>query len=412
MDARTPSQTASGRPDLAEPDLYTGSRHQAIWREARRECPIAWTGSARAGSFWSVTSHHYARQVLKRASVFASSEGMRLDGSPAAVHAASGRMMVVSDGRTHRELRAAHAPWFSARTVDATEAALEQRLERHVRRLLSSDETVEVVGELGCPVPQWALFDMMGVPEADRGRLARLAATAFDDIDRSAAAGRRRSAAHAAIFAYFTSLVRSRREQPRADLVTALTQARTSEGPLSDDVVVLNCDGLLNGGLETTPHSIAGAVEVFATHPAVWQALRDDADLIELVVEEILRWTSPAMQAMRTATEDVTIGPARICRGDRVVVWLPACNRDESVFADPDTFRVDRTHNPHVAFGAGPHVCIGAALARMELRVFLRVMRRYVSAVEIRGEATRRASSFLNGLNRLPVRLIPSKELE
>jgi cytochrome P450 len=402
----TPRWTAGGDVDLAAPDLYTGTRHLDLWREARRKHPIAWAESPRAGGFWSVTSHGYGRDILKQAKTFGSARGMRLDSSPAAVRAASDKMMVVADGETHRGLRAAHAPWFSLRAVAALQPALQRRLEAHLRDLLARDAPFDVVAELGNRVPRWALFDMMGVPVGDQERLAQLTATAFDDTDQDDAAARARSRAHAAIFGYFAGLVRRRRAEPADDLVSALIGAS-----LPDDVIVLNCDGLLNGGLETTPHAISGAVEVFAAQPAVWHRLREDPGLIDPAVEEILRWTSPAMQAMRTATADVTVGPAEIRRGERVVVWLPSCNRDATVFADPDVFRVDRDSNPHLAFGAGPHVCIGAALARMELRTFLTVMTRLVAAVDVDGAPRRQPSSFLHGLARLDVKMHVLKEV-
>ncbi len=402
-----PRWAVGGEVDLAAPGLYTGTHHLDLWREARREHPIAWAESARAGGFWSVTSHAYGRSILKQANVFASGHGMRLDSSPAAVRAATGKMMVVADGETHRALRAAHASWFSLRTVAALQLALRRRLEAHLRDLLGRESAFDVVAELSNQVPRWALFDMMGVPARDQERLAELTATAFDDGDQGEVATRARSRAHAAMFGYFAGLVRRRRAEPADDLVSALIAAS-----LPDDVVVLNCDGLLNGGLETTPHAISGSVELFAERPEVWHRLREDPALLDTAVEEILRWTSPAMQAMRTATADVTVGPARIRSGERVVVWLPSCNRDATVFTDPDTFLVDRAPNPHLAFGAGPHVCIGAALARMELRTFLTVMSRLVAAVHVEGAPRRQPSSFLHGLARLDVRMHALEEVD
>ncbi|MEV6347605.1 cytochrome P450 [Actinoplanes sp. NPDC051851] len=407
MDVRTPRWTVGEDIDLAAPDLYAGSRHHDLWRRARATHPVAWVDSARAGGFWSVTTHDLASRVLKQARIFSSAQGMRLGGSPAAVRAASGRMMVVSDGETHRALRSAHASWFSGRAVAALGPLLDRRLEARLREILAEPGPVDAVPAIAGQIPMWALFGMMDVPESDQDELARLTAAAFDDADESVAAARERAGAHAGIFGYFADLVDRRRERPGNDVVSSLTRAETKIGRLSDDVVILNCDGLLNGGLETTPHAVSGALLAFAEHPGEWQRLRKDPGLIAPAVEEILRWTSPAMQAMRTATEDVTLGAAEIRAGDRVAVWLPSANRDETVFPEPDTFRIDREHNPHLAFGGGPHVCIGATLGRLELRSFLSVTTRLVAAVELDGEPVRQPSNFLHGLTHLPVRLIP-----
>jgi cytochrome P450 len=405
LDERTPQWTVGGgHADLAAPTFYADEQHVEVWRAARRRHPIAWAESARAGGFWSVTTHALADQILRQPRVFASAYGMRLVSNEAAVRAASGRMLVVSDGEAHRGLRSAHAAWFTPHAVAGLGPSLDRRIDAHLRGLLARGTTFDAVGELAVRIPMWALFAMMGVPVGDQDELTRLTAAAFDDSDESAAGTQARATAHASIFRYFGNLVRRRRSRPGTDIVTALTRAEVNGAPLSDEVIVLNCDGLLNGGLETTPHAVSGAILALARHPEAWRQLRADPRVIEAAVEEILRWTSPAMQAMRTAAADVPVGSANVRAGDRVVVWLPSANRDEAVFADPDTFRIDRERNPHLAFGAGPHFCIGAALARLELRSFLTAMVRLVATVEVE-RAVRQPSSFLNGLARLEVRL-------
>jgi cytochrome P450 len=404
--ARTPRWTAGGPGiDLADPARYAGTGHLELWREARLRHPVAWAESVRAGGFWSVTSHALAGQVLKQPRAFRSGDGMRLGGNPAAVRAAAGRMLVVSDSTTHRRLRAAHAGWFSGRALARLEPALERRLDTLLTELAARGTAFDAVAGVATRLPMWALFAMMDVPDADQDELARLTATAFDDADQGPAATRARAAAHAAVFGYFADLVPRRRSRPGDDVVSALTRADAGGRPLTDDEIVLNCDGLLNGGLETTPHAVSGALQALAANPAVLARLRAEPGLAGPAVEEVLRWTSPAMHVMRTATQDAVIGPAAVRPGERVVVWLPACNRDEAVFDDPDAFRPDRYPNPHLALGAGPHHCIGAGLARLELRCFLAALARHASAVEVVGPPVRRPSDFLNGLARLEVRL-------
>lgn len=393
--------------DIADPLFFTGTRHLDVWRQARREHPIAWAESPRVGGFWSVTTHDLGNQVLRNPRTFPSHNGMRLGSSPASVRMAADRMLVVSDGDVHRGLRAAHSTWFTSKAISAIHPDLDRTVDDLLRKVLARNAEFDVVADLSAKVPMWVLFEMMGVPESDREELTSLTATGFDDSDQSPAGAQARSTAHTAIFAYFVDLLYQRRARPGTDIVTTLAQAKMNGKPLSDEEVILNCDGLLNGGLETTPHAISGAFLAFSQYPEAWSQLRQDPQLVESAVEEILRWTAPPMHAMRTAAEDTTIGPAQIRSGDQVAVWLPSCNRDEKVFTDPDLFLIDRKPNPHICFGVGPHYCIGALLARLELKCFMTALVRLVASVEVIGEPVRQRSNFLHGLSRLDVRLTP-----
>ncbi|WP_431045780.1 cytochrome P450 [Streptomyces sp. P1-3] len=354
-----------------------------------------------------MTTYEEGRQVVTRPAVFTSTSGMRLGSDPAGVGAASGRMLVVSDGEDHRALRAGHASWFTGRAVAALGPLLRQRLEERLDALLTCGEPFDAVAELAAPLPTWVLFHMLGVDGRDGAALAEMTARAFDDTDDTPAAAAARTEAHTEIFGYFADLLDERRECPGEDIVSSLAEARVGGRAFSDDEIILNCDGLMNGGLETTPHAIAGALLAFARHPLEWRRLKQDHDLLDTAVEEILRWTSPPTHTMRTATQDTELGGAGIRRGDRVVVWFPSCNRDEAVFPRADSFLVDRHPNPHLSFGAGPHYCIGSALARVEVRCLLELLLCRVRRVEVVGEPGRRPSNFLHGLERLRVRLIP-----
>ncbi|MFG1955081.1 cytochrome P450 [Micromonospora sp. NPDC048830] len=406
---RTPLFTAGGTDvDLADPHFFAGDRFLEVTREARRRHPVAWTNPERDG-FWSVTAYRPGREVLRRPDVFTSTRGMRLGAGAAAVAAASGRMLVVSDGADHQRLRPAHARWFSSRALADLAPGLRDTVDRRLRELVDRGEPVDVVADLALPVPSWVLFRMMGVPRQDWDELAALTATGFDDTDPSPAAAAERAAAHSAVFAYFFELLERRRADPGDDIVSTLATADHGGRPLTDEEIVLNCDGLLNGGLETTPHAISGALLAFARHPEQWRRLRAEPGLLDAAIEEILRYTSPPGHAMRTATRDTTLGDASIAGGDRVVVWLPSCNRDEELFAEPDRFLVDRRPNPHVGFGGGPHYCVGAALARLELRCVLESLLGQVAEIREVGEPARQASNFLNGLRRLDVVLEPAR---
>jgi cytochrome P450 len=384
--------------DIADPDFCRAPHRFDIWAQARTTHPVAWTKSAHGGEFWSVVTYDLGDQVLKQAKLFSSAKGMRLGGNPAAVAFAANEMMVVSDGDAHRRLRAVHAPWFTGKALGQMHEALVRRLTRRVTDLIERAAPFDLMTELASRVPTWALCQMMGVPDAQWDDLAELTDVAFDDSDPGPRATRGRAAAHAMIFDQFAKLVALRRKEPGDDIVSALIHTEVDGRGLTENEVLLNCDGLMNGGLETTPHAAAGAILEFARRPELWNRLRHEPDLFDRAVEEILRWTSPPMHAMRVAEQDIRLGDALIREGDRVVVWLPSGNRDERVYDRADELVIDRTRNRHLSFGTGPHYCVGAMLARLELRCLLEVMAGLVESFAVTGEVVRKRSNFLNGI--------------
>ena len=178
---------------------------------------------------------------------------------------------------------------------------------------------------------------------------------------------------------------------------------RVSGRPLRPDEIVYNCYSLLLGANVTTPHAIAGTVLAFAENPDEYRRLTADPTLIPSAVEEGLRWSSPANHFMRYAVQDTVLGGVRIAEGDALVAWLGSANRDERVFADPFRFDVGRSPNRHVAFGFGPHYCVGAPLARIALRVFFEEVVAEVAEFRVAGPVEHLASNFVAGIKRLPV---------
>ncbi|MEU4768130.1 cytochrome P450 [Actinosynnema sp. NPDC023794] len=366
-----------------------------------------WTESAEDGGYWSVVTHDLATEVLKTPGVFTSEDGMRLGGNPAAVRAAAGRMLTVSDGPRHRRIKAVHTPWFNSRAMAALSDDLQERLDGHVGALVAREEPFDVMSELARKFPAWTVFRMMGIPEGDWDHLARCTDTAYDESEAGPDGRIARSVAHMELLDYFATLADRRRADPGDDIVSALVHTEVDGSTLSDDEVVLNCDGLVVGGLQTTRHAAAGAVVAFAEHPREWFRLRADPALLPTATEEVLRWTSPPMHVLRTARTDVVLGGAPIRAGERIVVWIPSCNRDERVFPDAEVFDVDRRPNPHLSFSAGPHYCVGARLGRLELECYLRALARFVAGFDLVGSPVRLKSNFLTGWTAVPVSCRP-----
>ncbi|MCW3815798.1 cytochrome P450 [Micromonospora sp. DR5-3] len=395
-------------PDLADPRFFTQTAHLELWQRARREHPLQWVESDTQGPFWSVTTHALATRILEDPSTFTSTRGMRLGARPAGVAAAADRMLVVADGQAHARIRGAHAPWFTSKNVKLVGEALSGHLHALLRPL-TTGEPVDIVDVLADAVPTYVMAEMLGTDLDETHELSRQVRTSFDES--SGPADTQDPAEHAAasarVFAYFHKLVRARRASPGDDVVSRLMRPLADGTHLTSQELLLNCDGLVNGGLGTSRHAVSGTVEAFARHPDQWAKLRENPSLLSGAVEEVLRWACPPMHVMRTATTDVELAGKKIANGDRVVVWLPSCNRDEAVFTEPDSFRIERRPNPHLSLGAGPHYCIGAAVGRLEIRVLLQVMLARIERLELCGEAARSASSFLNGVDRLEVRMNP-----
>jgi cytochrome P450 len=211
---------------------------------------------------------------------------------------------------------------------------------------------------------------------------------------------------------YFADLARHYRAEPEDNVVTALVNCRIDGEPLTDEEIVLNCYGLILAGDETSRLAMIAAALNFTRFPEQWQALKDGRVEIATAVDEILRWNSPALHLGRTATADVTIGKRTIRAGEVVTVWLAAANRDAAVFDDPDTLDFGRTPNRHLAFGFGPHFCLGAYLGRTEVTSVVDALRRTVDTIELRGAPEPIYSTFLRGYSSLPVAFTPKADSE
>jgi cytochrome P450 len=248
---------------------------------------------------------------------------------------------------------------------------------------------------------------MMGVPKEDWEEMFTLANLAFgaDDADE-------RSYAHMDIIRYFAGLLEARTKCPASDLVSALATARIADKNLTTDEILVNCDSLIVAGTETTRLAAAGGMLAFLQHPAEWRAIAEEPTLLPSAIEEVLRWTSTATHLMRTATRPVILRDRHIEAGERVTLWTPSANRDEAVFVDPDQFNIRRQPNRHLSLGAGEHFCLGAALAKAELRILYEELLRSTEHIELDGPPVLLGSIVVNGLQQLPVKMSPARHLQ
>lgn len=395
-----------GSVDIADPRLHSQGDLHPVWRWLRQNDPVRWTVRPNGLAYWSVTTHAEAVRVLRNSKTFSSEQGMRLGGDVRAAAAASRKMLIVTDPPRHGAIRRIISSAFTARTVHRLEQNMRSTVTESLDRALEQGtcDFVEVASRL----PVAVICDLLGVPCEDWDFMLDRTTVAFGTVDEDGAPADAAIEAHAEILLYYSELVQERRREPREDVISALVQGTVDGVPLSDEEIFLNCDGLISGGNETTRHASVGGVLTFAARPDQWRALQAEPALLPSAVDEILRWTSPGAHALRTATHDTELAGRRIEEGQQVVVWGPSANRDESVFEDPDTFRIDRTPNRHVTFGHGAHYCLGGALAVSELKVLFGELSRRVADIEVAGPVCRVRSNHISGYDEAVVSLTPA----
>ncbi|OCC09196.1 cytochrome P450 [Streptomyces sp. PTY087I2] len=391
--------------DLADPELPRSGRTEEIWKELREQSPLYRNERANGSEFWAVLSHPLANQVLRDSANFTSEKGMRLDHNPLATEASAGKMLIVTDpprhGKIRRIINSAFTPRMVKRLEDTMRSTVVETLEEAMEK--GTSDFVDAAARL----PVSVICDMLGVPKKDWGFMLDRTMVAFgsDAVEGGEDQAMRAAAAHTDLLMYYDELLELRREDPQEDVVSAMVQGEVDGEPLTDEEIFLNCDGLISGGNETTRHATVGGLLALMDHPDQWDRLRADPGLLPSTVQEVLRYTSPAMHVLRTANQDTELEGRAIAAGDEVAVWLSAANRDGQVFENPDAFDVGRTPNRHLTFASGTHFCLGSALATMELSVMFEELTRRVGAAGHAGPVQRMRSNLIWGFESMPVTL-------
>ncbi|WP_218923788.1 cytochrome P450 [Streptomyces sp. rh34] len=398
-----------GLPDIADPDLYADGDPLPVWEQLRATAPVHWNDHPHGGGFWAVMTHAPAVQVYRDNHTFTSERGMRLGSHPQAVAAAAGRMLIVTDPPRHSQVRKTMNPAFTPRRTAALEHTMREVLEPLLDAALEKG-TVDFVDEVAAVLPSAIVCHLMDIGQRERLSLVELSSTAFGSslgANGCPVSPSARTLANAEIFRFYRDLLARRRAAPGEDVVSLLAEGMADGAPLTDQEILLNCNGLLTGANETTRLSSAAGLLALMDNPGQWQRLRDREVDLDTAVDEILRWSTPAMHVVRVARTTTVIGGQTVRAGEQVAIWNPSVNRDESVFDQPHTFDLGRRPNRHLAFGLGNHFCIGASLARVELRVFLHVLLDKVAGARLAGPIRRMRSNFMWGIESLPVTLQP-----
>lgn len=392
-----------GSVDLADSELYRSGDPHGLWRVMRAQFPVWWQEPGQVPGFWSVFRHADVLRVLRDHRAF-SSEGGNMLSALGSGDPAGGGMLAASDPPHHTVVRDVLAPMFSPSARSGHAEEVRDAVRQALRPVLDGQpfDLAEVSGEVAMAI----VGPVIGVPEADRDRLAWLSTMAIAPDDEMYCVRDRRTTlmtAHMEIFQYFSDLLESRVPTPSHQMLGLLRDARPGGEPLTPADVVYNCYGMLLGASVTTPHVAAAGLLALSEHPEQRAKLAAaPRGGIPALIDEAVRWSSPSIHFMRHAREDVDISGTLIRAGEPVVAWIGSANRDEEVFADPFTFDATRSPNRHLGFGMGRHYCLGAAVARSGLTVLFEEALRSGVELKLTGEIRHLRSHTIAGFASLP----------
>ena len=412
------------------------------WDLLRREAPVYWYERPGFEPFWALTRYADIAWVSRNPQIFSNTQRLRLDSIEGVEILERGRErqarryggsptdppdFIFMDPPEHRQYRALTSRKFTPKAMT--------QLERHFDALAATyvgefahvladrfpeGDAVDFVHELACKLPVAAICEMAAVPRADWEKIFHWTEVLIGAADPDfQVPGEDRETTQRRVGRewreYMTWLIDQRRAEGAGgdDLVSMLVRGEIDGRHLSERELINYILLLLAAGNETTRNAMTGGVQALLEHPDELRRLIDDPSLVDSAVEEILRWTSIVIQFARTCTEDTEIRGQRIRKGETVAMWYPSANRDEEVFPDPYRFDITRDPNPHFAFGGyGEHFCLGANLARWELRTMFRELLPLLPDMELAGRAELVAGSLhVGGIKRLPVRFKRSRAL-
>lgn len=384
---------------LVEPSFYEHD-HGAHLDRLVAEAPLVWHQPPDGAGWWVLSDHALVLEVSKDPGRFTSTKGILT--LEIGIDYPTPPTMMHTDPPDHTRYRKLVQPGFAPSRMRALEGPVRD-LARSLVDALPAGGVVDIVPSIAEPLPVTVIADLLGIPEEDRDRFV-----AWSDATIPGASDLTPEDAMALMGemqAYLMDVARARRGAAGDDLISVLANVEVDGETLTDDELLMFLNQLLVAGNETTRNMISGGLWALATHPDQWDRLVTDRSLADTAVEEWLRWTTPVVAFMRTAVVDTTLGGQVIAAGDPVLMLYAAANRDPAVFgADAGSFRVDRTPNPQVALGFGPHFCIGAALARIEGRAVLDALLDRFSALEPAGELVRSGSPIIAGVRQAPIR--------
>jgi len=401
---------------LGVPETWLRSDREGMFARLRAERPVGFQAEAevpgflRGPGYWAITRHADVQQVSRDAETFVSGQGSNIPDLPVEMNEFFGSMINM-DAPKHTKLRKLVNKGFTPRMVGRIEEQVRTQAREIVDSIADRGEC-EFVGDVASRLPLQLICDMLGIPPSDHRRILELTnvilgvgdpeyVTTMDGL----------MSAAVELFQYAQALGEDRLVHPRDDITTTLMQAEVDGDRLSAQEFGSFFILLVVAGNETTRNAISHGLKALTDHPEqrrIW--LADFDGVAPTAIEEIVRWATPVIHFRRTATRDVEVGGTKIRAGDKVVMFYNSANRDERAIPDPYRFDVRRDPNDHVAFGAGgPHFCLGANLARREIKVMFEELFRRLPDIEASGPPDMLLSGFIHGIKRLPAKFTPTR---
>jgi cytochrome P450 len=394
--------------DLWSSSSFADGHPHAQYEWLRREAPMFRHDEPGGPGFWVATKHRTVKAVGKDFATFSSIPVMTITDPPEQMRDSSSHILMCMDPPKHTRHRLLVNRGFTPRSVDLMSDRIDAMAARVVDLVCERGECDFVVDVAGM-LPSYVIADLLGIPLEDGVRLYELTEVMHAAPD--AATNEARGAASAEMLAYAAEVMRAKQRQPGDDLATLLVNSEVDGDALTELDFVSFFLLLVNAGGDTTRHLASGGLHELFENPAQRVALQARLDeLLPTAVEEMLRYVSPVVYQRRTATRDTVLDGVEVRAGDKVVMYYGAANRDEDVFDRADEFDIQRDPNDHVAFGGGgPHFCLGAHIARLEIRSLFRQLLRRLPDIERAGETQWNGSNFTCGPLHLPVQFTPQR---
>ena len=401
---------------LADPSAYADDdRLHTALTHLRANNPVAWVDNPPYRPFWAITKHADIMAIERDNNLFINEPRPLLAAAAAddlfkqQLEAGMGlRTLIHMDDPHHRKVRQIGADWFRPRAMRDLKVRVDELAKRYVDKMADIGPECDFVTDIAVDFPLYVIMSLLGLPESDFGRMHMLTQEMFggddDEYKRDGGSLEDQLAVLLDFFTYFTALTASRREHPTGDLASAIANGRLDGEPLSDVDTASYYVIVASAGHDTTKDAISGGMRALIDNPGELDRLRNDPSLMGTAVEEMIRWSTPVKEFMRTATAGTTVRGVDIAKGESVYLAYVSGNRDEEVFTDPFRFDVSRDPNKHVSFGYGVHFCLGAALARMEMSSLFAELLPRLESIELAGEPELSATTFVGGLKHLPIR--------
>ena len=398
---------------IASPATYADEAAcHALYTMLRAQCPVRWTEPPGYDPFWTITKYKDIQDIEREADVFLSAPrtALRTTAQEDAIRKMTGsrqvaRTIIQMDGAEHRAFRMLTQAWFMPGKLASMEERIAHLAKATVDGMKAKGGACDFVGDIAVWFPLQVVTTILGAPVEDTPFILKMTQQHFgsDDPKLKREGSTNSTGAVRDLFDYFNKMTAERRKNPKDDLFSLLADAKIDGKPISDHDRNSYFFIMAIAGHDTTSASISGTLLALLQHPDQFERLRNEPALLPSAVDEGVRWASPVRHFFRTAVKETVVRGQTIREGDSLLLSYPSANRDEEAFDAPFEFRVDRRSNRHLAFGYGPHVCLGQHLAKLEMKLLFGELLSRLETIELAGQPEWSQANFVGGLKAMPI---------